>query len=102
MKKWLDIIDSCSLFKGLPREHLEELGRIGVEKCYQKGDIIFSEGHEASGFYIVAEGRVKIFKLSLDGKEQILHIFGPGEPFGEVPVFSGSAFPANADNPISR
>jgi len=40
---------------------------------------------------------IKIFKLSSEGKEQILHIFGPGEPFGEVPVFSGQTFPANAE-----
>lgn len=45
---------------------------------------------------MVGQGRVKIFKMSLDGKEQILHIFGPGEPFGEVPVFHGNPYPANA------
>jgi len=39
---------------------------------------------------------VKIYKVSWEGKEQILHIFGPGEPFGEVPVFEGQRFPANA------
>ena len=39
---------------------------------------------------------MKVFKISPDGKEQILHIFGPGEPVGEVPVFSGMDFPANA------
>lgn len=33
----------------------------------------------------------------MDGKEQILHIFGPGEPFGEVPVFTGKCFPANSE-----
>ena len=54
------------------------------------------EDDEADGFYIVAAGHVKIFKTSLEGKEQILHIYGPGNPFGEVPVFSGSRFPANA------
>jgi CRP/FNR family transcriptional regulator, dissimilatory nitrate respiration regulator len=54
------------------------------------------EGDEADGFYIVADGQVKIFKTSVEGKEQILHIYGPGNPFGEVPVFSGSRFPANA------
>ena len=102
MNKRLEIIDNCSLFKGLPREHLEELSRIGEEKHYQKGKIIFYEGHEGSGFYVVAEGRVKIYKVSLVGKEQILHIFGPGEPFGEVPVFSGSAFPANAPQDAMR
>ena len=48
-------------------------------------------------FYVVISGRVKIFKLSPDGKEQILHIFEAGEPFGEVPVFTGQHFPANAE-----
>ncbi|MCI5223317.1 MAG: Crp/Fnr family transcriptional regulator, partial [Candidatus Electrothrix sp. AR4] len=50
----------------------------------------------ASGFYMVGQGKVKIYKMSLDGREQILHIFGTGEPFGEVPVFNGRPFPANA------
>ena len=45
----------------------------------------------------MVDGRVKIYKVSSEGKEQILHIFGPGEPFGEVPVFSGQQFPANAE-----
>ncbi len=45
---------------------------------------------------MVADGKVKIFKTSIDSKEQILHIYGPGNPFGEVPVFSGKEFPANA------
>jgi CRP/FNR family transcriptional regulator len=39
---------------------------------------------------------VKIYKVSADGKEHILHIFGRGQPFGEVPVFAGQKFPANA------
>ncbi len=39
---------------------------------------------------------MKVFKVSTEGKEQILHIFGPGQPFGEVPVFAGQKFPANA------
>ena len=46
---------------------------------------------------MVGEGRVKIFKVSFSGKEHILHIFGPGEPFGEVPVFHGQPFPASAE-----
>ncbi|MCF8045208.1 MAG: Crp/Fnr family transcriptional regulator [Desulfarculaceae bacterium] len=58
--------------------------------------MIFSEGDPANGFYIVETGKVKIFKLSFEGKEQILHIYGPGNPFGEVPVFEGKSFPAYA------
>ena len=70
---------------------------IAVEKAFSKGQTIFSEGEEGTGFYVMIKGRVKIYKLSPEGKEQILHIFGMGEPFGEVPVFAGENFPANAE-----
>jgi len=97
VKKILNIISATPLFSGLSENELEEVKQIAIDRYYNKGDVIFSEGHEAEGFYVVIEGRVKIYKLSSDGKEKILHIFGPGEPFGEVPVFSGEAFPAFAD-----
>jgi len=90
-------IASIPLFEGLLREQHEELARIVRDRSYKRGQTIFSEGDEGSGFYVIISGRVKIFKLSPDGKEQILHVFGPGEPFGEVPVFTGQHFPAHAE-----
>ncbi|WP_339132951.1 MAG: Crp/Fnr family transcriptional regulator [Candidatus Electrothrix sp. GW3-4] len=84
------------LFKGLTPPLLQQVSDLATIKRFQRGETIFFEGNEATGFYMVGQGRIKIFKMSLDGKEQILHIFGPGEPFGEVPVFYGSPFPANA------
>lgn len=84
------------LFEGLPPSDLNELKAISVVKKYNKDEIIFSDGDPGNGFYVVESGTVKIFKSSMDGKEKILHIFGAGEPFGEVPVFSGKPFPANA------
>ena len=92
----LDQIARVPLFEGLPPEQIEDLAMIVTDQVFRKGETIFSEGEEANGFYVVITGRVKIFKLSSDGKEQILHFFGPGEPFGEVPVFTGQHFPANA------
>ncbi len=97
MKKTLDVISNISLFRGLSLEQLEDLTRIAVEKQFEKRQAVFFEGDKANGFYVVVEGQVKVFKLSVDGKEQILHIFGPGEPFGEVPVFAGEVFPAHAE-----
>jgi CRP-like cAMP-binding protein len=90
-------IGETPLFNGLPREQLEGLSRIAVNSIFRRGDTIFSEGDDADGFYILRTGRVKIFKLSFEGKEQILHIIGLGEPFGEAPVFSGGTFPAHAE-----
>lgn len=58
--------------------------------------MIFQEGDRGEGFYIVAQGQIKVFKMSFEGKEQILHIYGPGNTFGEVPVFQGKNFPASA------
>jgi CRP-like cAMP-binding protein len=84
------------LFLGLTDEELKTLSEIAVERPVKAGETIFSEGERAAGLNIVAAGRVKIFKLSPGGKEQILHIMGPSEPFAEVPVFQGGNYPANA------
>lgn len=96
MKETSRILSVTPLFKGLSEQQRNEIEAITVSRQYKRGQAIFMEDDEADGFYIVAEGQVKIFKTSLEGKEQILHIYGPGNPFGEVPVFSGSRFPANA------
>jgi len=91
------IISSSVLFEGLPSRQLEDINNLAVEKTYQRGETIFFEGDKGIGFYMVGEGKVKIFKVSPMGKEHILHIFGEGEPFGEVPVFHGQPFPATAE-----
>ena len=98
MKKTLDIISSAQIFRGLSENQLIEIKQIAVDRRFSNGESIFLEGDEGDGFYIVVNGKVKIYKVSPEGKEQILHIFGPGEPFGEVPVFSGQRFPANAES----
>lgn len=90
-------ISSIPLFEGLSRGELEDLSLIVDDLTVVKGEAIFLEGDDGNGFYVVISGKVKIFKVSWEGKEQILHIFGPGEPFGEVPVFGGKQFPASAE-----
>ena len=85
------------LFTGLSQEQYEELAMIVTDQEFPRGQVIFSEGDPGVGFYILISGQVKIYKLSLDGKEQILHILGPGEPFAEAAVFHGRSFPAFAE-----
>ena len=93
----IDRISAVPLFGGLPESQLRELADIAVEQKCRRGQSLFSEGTRATGFYVIETGKFKIFKLSLEGKEQILHIFGPGEIFGEVPVFAGGRYPAHAE-----
>ena len=84
------------LFSGVTEEQLADLAEICQVREFRRGEMIFMEGDAADGFYMVLDGQVKIYKISLEGREQILHIFGPGEPFGEVAVFQDRPFPANA------
>ena len=97
MTSLIEHIASISLFNGLPADQIEALATITIENTCSKGESIFYEDEPATGFYGIISGRVKVFKLSSEGREQILHIFGPGEVFGEVPVFAGKKYPASAD-----
>jgi len=94
IRKHLSQVD---LFNGLSLPQLDEVARIVSVREYRKGEQVFSDGDEGIGFYIVISGKVKVYKVSPDGKEQIMHIFGPDQPFAEVPVFEGSRYPANAE-----
>ncbi|MDR2017979.1 MAG: Crp/Fnr family transcriptional regulator [Syntrophobacterales bacterium] len=97
MDKIAHFISNVTLFSGLPESQIGELSKIAETSTYKKGEGIFSEGDSADGLYILFTGLVKVYKLSMEGKEQILHIIGPGEPFGEVAVFLGASFPAYAE-----
>ncbi|MEQ9667654.1 Crp/Fnr family transcriptional regulator [Coleofasciculus sp. G2-EDA-02] len=91
-----DFLANTQLWRGLPDEQLDAIATIAIAKSYHKGEVIFVEGEEGSGFFVVKSGRVKVFKLSAEGKEQILEFFGAGEHFAEVPAFDGECFPASA------
>ncbi|MCX7823286.1 MAG: Crp/Fnr family transcriptional regulator [Syntrophobacterales bacterium] len=92
-----DLIESIPIFSALDPESKDELAQFCILKHYEKGSLIFREGTVAKGFFAVISGLVKIFKTSWEGKEQVLHIFGPSEIFAEVPVFHGITYPASAE-----
>ncbi|MBW2249534.1 MAG: cyclic nucleotide-binding domain-containing protein, partial [Deltaproteobacteria bacterium] len=97
MDNKLSILLNIPIFSGLSKDQIKQVGRIAVEKKMIKGKIIFTEGDKGNGFYIVVKGRVKVFKVSPEGKEHILHIVGYGETFGQVAVYAGRSFPASAE-----
>src|SRR6516225_7664896 len=67
-----------------------------MRKRYLKDEQLFAEGDPCTGLYFVASGKVRIFKLSPSGREQILAVEGPGTSFAELPVFDGGNYPAAA------
>lgn len=82
------------LFSGLSLEEMEKVENIAILKKYGKDEIIFSEGEEAEGLFLVITGRVKIYKISLEGKEKIIYLPAIGETFAEAALFSGGKYPA--------
>jgi CRP-like cAMP-binding protein len=92
-----EALRNTPLFANLPPEDLRRVAEIASPRHYEKKESIFREGERADGFYVVGEGRVKIFKLSESGKEQVLHLIGPGQSFAEATIFEGGTFPAHAE-----
>lgn len=66
-----------------------------VQAC-KRHEFIFMEGDPYVGLYLVLSGRVKVFKTNPEGKEQIIHLVGPREPFADVPLFTGGPYPVTA------
>jgi CRP-like cAMP-binding protein len=84
-------------FARLNDEALAGVARLVVARAYIRGDLIQVEGERCDGLWIVRSGRVRVFKTSPEGREQVLALIGPGESFNDVPVFDGGANVASAE-----
>ena len=82
-------------FAGLSDDVLAALAAATVERRYARGQVLFLEGDPCAGLHIVVDGEIKIFKLSPQGREQVLRQLGPGSTFNEVPVLDGGPNPAS-------
>ncbi len=91
-----EFVGHCPLFSGLAAEDVDALAEVARLRRLPKGEVLFLEGQPAEGFYVVAEGRVKVFRLSPQGREQILHVVGAGLSLAEAALFAGSNYPASA------
>lgn len=89
------LLRNCYLCKDLDERELSALSEIGSHSQLDKGRILFLEGDEAAGFYVLLSGKVRIYKASPDGKEYTLHMINPGQMFAEAAIFKGGTFPAN-------
>ena len=76
-----DILKYIPLFEGLPPKHIDALAGCAIQKNYSSGQTIFTDTQEDRALYFIVWGRVKIYKASVDGREQTIFLFGPGEPF---------------------
>jgi len=90
------ILRATQLFSALEDDEISAFARRTVLRPFAAGELLFSEGEACEGLYVVAAGRVRIFKVSPTGRERILTVEGPGSSIAELPVFDGGTYPASA------
>lgn len=90
------VFQQTPLFSSLSPSELQQLAARTVRKLFSSGELLFSEGEPCNGLHVIARGKVRIFKTSVSGREQVLALNGPGESVAELPVFDGGPFPASA------
>ena len=89
-----DLLKQLPYFKKLPEELIEKIGQIAVLMQFPKGQLVFTKNSNATGFYILKEGKLKLYTIDpFSGKEQIVKIVEPVTLFGEAASFSGQNFP---------
>jgi len=74
-----------------------ELVAQAVRREYAPGEILFVEGEHSAGLWIIETGSVKIYRMSLEGREHIVRFFGPGDSFNEIPALDGGPNPVSAE-----
>ncbi len=87
----IEILKSINYFAGLDSAELQFIKGYIVEKKVGKGEMIQQEGEWSDYLYFVVSGLVKVYKTSLSGKEQILHVAPPGDSLNDVPTFDGES-----------
>jgi len=81
-------IQIVPIFSSLNYEEMLEVATITTEKTFAKGEMIYLAGDKGEKLYVIHTGRVKISRLSPNGKEQVIRVLGPGEFMGELSLFS--------------
>jgi CRP/FNR family transcriptional regulator, cyclic AMP receptor protein len=91
-----EILARLPLFAGLSEASLDAVSRRTVTRRLPQAAILFRKGEPCQGLYVVLEGTIRVYRSNLEGREQVLHVQGPGQPLAEVPLFDGGPYPASA------
>jgi CRP-like cAMP-binding protein len=90
------VLGKTALLSSLSQPELQMLAARTVRKLFSAGELLFSEGEPCNGLHIIARGKVRLFKTSVNGREQVLSVNVSGESVAEIPVFDGGPYPASA------
>lgn len=90
----IDALTTVAYFAGVQASTLQALADVALYRSFETDRVVVLEGEPSSGLYVIDEGWLKAVKTSLQGREQVLHILGPGEVFNAIGVFLEGENPA--------
>jgi CRP/FNR family transcriptional regulator len=85
-----------AIFSELNDDALRQLAARCVARTVPGGHVLFTTGEQCHGLYMIEAGRVRIYRTDPAGREQVLHIEGPGRTVAELPLFDAGPYPASA------
>jgi CRP/FNR family transcriptional regulator len=91
-----DALRRLPVFSRLSDEALTAVASRTVTKRLRRNAVLFRRGAPCQGLYVVLAGRVRVYRANSQGREQTLHVQGPGQSIAEVPLFDGGPYPASA------
>lgn len=93
----LTLLRNIPVFSGITEESLKSIASISIEKSYRKGEIIILQDTEVNGLYILAEGRLRISRISEDGRVKVLALLLPGDIIGEMSLIDNQLASATVE-----
>ncbi|HEX5831728.1 MAG TPA: Crp/Fnr family transcriptional regulator [Gemmatimonadaceae bacterium] len=90
------LLRALPVFADLEEGAIARLAERCVPRQVSEGHVLFTTGERCRGLWVIASGRVRIYRTSPEGREQVLHVEGPGRPVAELPLFDGGTYPASA------
>jgi CRP/FNR family transcriptional regulator len=91
-----EFLGASPVFATLPAKEIAGLAAVAHERSCRTREFVFMEGDASLWFYLVRSGRIKIVRQSRAGKDVVLELLGPGQPFGGVAVIEQRPYPASA------
>jgi CRP-like cAMP-binding protein len=93
----LEVLRGHPCFGDLDSESLDHLAAQAARRTYQPGQAILVEGEPSTGMWVVESGHGKIYRVSAEGREHIIHLFKLGDTFNDIAALDGGPNPANVE-----
>lgn len=91
------VLSNFMLFRDLNEQEIDKIVQISISRSWKKNSYIFLQGEPLDNVYFIEDGKVKIYKSDINGREQIVSVFKKGEMFPHVGFFRKGSYPANAE-----